>query len=75
MIVLLIIYLLVLISWLIWALILSYHLLKYKFPHDSAKIYLEVFWAVCLFVVVVSVIFAVKADWSTDQTLFKLFGA
>jgi len=69
----LIAYILIVILWFIWALILSYHLVKYHFPKDNSKIFLEIFWGVSLFILVVSVLFIVQADWSATPSVYKIF--
>jgi hypothetical protein len=61
----LLIYLVLLALWFFWSTILAYHLFKYRIPKDRSRFYFFVYCLVCGFILVVSFVFIVNADWTT----------
>jgi hypothetical protein len=61
----LLVYIVVLIIWLIWSLITTYHLVKYGFPYSKLLTILSCYWITVTFIVIVSILFIAKADWTT----------
>jgi hypothetical protein len=66
----LLIYVLFIIMWMVWSGVLVYHTLKYKFPDDESKIFLGLFLALSVVILIVSFIAISKADWLTIPKVF-----
>ena len=60
----LLLYVVICLVWLFWAGMLTYLLLKFKYPDKIAVPHLVIFWGINLIVLVVSIIFIAKADWA-----------
>lgn len=67
----LLIYIIVCLVWFFWAGILTYLVLRYRFPDRSGLVHLIIFWAVSLLILIVSAIFIAQADWVSVPEIFK----
>jgi glucan phosphoethanolaminetransferase (alkaline phosphatase superfamily) len=65
----LLVYIIFLIIWLIWSLISTYHLFKYRFPNSNVTSFLLSYWLASVFILVISVLFIARADWTTVPLL------
>jgi hypothetical protein len=57
--------------WLAWAGILTFHAIKYRFPNDKTNLFLLIFWGGSIFILILSIVFILKADWITVPAFFK----
>lgn len=67
----LLIYIIICLIWFVWAGILTYLILKYRYPDKIGLTMLLAFWAVSLVIFIVSAIFISRADWTTVPDFFK----
>jgi len=67
----LLLYILICLIWFFWAIILSYLILRYRYPDNMGPVHLVVFWGVSIFIFVISISFILKADWVTVPTIFR----
>lgn len=67
----LLIYIIICLGWLFWAAILTYLLLRYRYPDKQSAIVLIVFWAVSIVIILISAIFIARGDWVTVPSFFK----
>lgn len=67
----LLIYIMVCLIWLLWAGILSYLLLRYRYPDHMGPIHLVIFWLVSFLMFAVSISFIMGADWTTVPNILK----
>jgi hypothetical protein len=65
----LIIYIIFVIIWLIWSLISTYHLVKYRFPKTRVENYLLTYWLTAAFIILVSIIYISRANWTAVPLL------
>ena len=65
----------VLLFWLGWAGALTFLLLKYRLPDNAGIVHLAVFWGVSLFILFISLIFILRADWVTVPSFMQFLGA
>ena len=70
----LLIYVLFLITWLSWSAVITSVFLKYRYPDKFALKYLAAYWIVSLIILVVTLIFILRADWVTVPSFFKSMG-
>lgn len=67
----LLIYIVICILWLFWAGILTYLILRYRYPDRRGAVMLFLFWAASIAIFVISALFIAKADWVTVPDFFK----
>ncbi|GEM_PF-1200243 len=67
----LLIYIIICIIWAFWAGILTYLILRYRYPDKSGIAFLIVFWALSIAIFLISAIFISRADWVTVPSIFK----
>lgn len=67
----LLVYIITCLIWLFWAGILTYLVLRYRYPDKIGVTMLLVFWGVSIAILVISAIFLSRADWVTVPSLFK----
>ena len=67
----LLIYIIIFLVWLIWASIITYIILRYRYPDKIGVTALVVFLAISAVIILLSVIFIARADWVTVPELFK----
>lgn len=67
----LLIYVIAMLVWFAWSLGLTFLLIKHKLPDGYGRIHLIIYWALMGVIVLVSIIFIMRADWVTVPTLFK----
>lgn len=70
----LLIYIIICIIWFFWAGILTYLVLRYRFPDKSGITHLIIFWAVSAVILIVSIILISRADWVSVPEIFKSVG-
>ena len=70
----LVLYGIFLVIWLIWALIITYHFYKYRFPDKTVATYLITFWAFSGLILIISMISILQADWKATPDFFKIIG-
>jgi len=61
----LLIYIVICLIWFFWAGILTYLLLRYRYPDNMGRISLAIFWIVSVLIFIVSIGFILGADWVT----------
>lgn len=61
----LLLYVLVLFIWLFWAGMLTYLLIKFRYPDKIAFPHLIIFWTLNVIILIVSFVFITRADWTT----------
>lgn len=66
----LLIYIIVCLVWFFWAGILTYLLLRYRYPDRQSTIGLAVFWVFSVLVLIISAIFIAKGDWVSVPSFF-----
>jgi len=71
----LLIYVLILLVWFGWGSILSYVLLKYRYPDNIGLTVLIVFWGFSVLILLISIVFIAKGDWVSVPDVFKTLGA
>lgn len=71
----LLIYIVICLIWFFWAGILTYLLLRYRYPDNMGPIHLMIFWAVSIVIFVISIGFILSADWVTVPTFLQGTGA
>ncbi len=71
----LLLYIMLMIVWLSWSAVVTYVLLKYRYPDKIGLLRLGIYWAVCAVFLVVSLIAIMGADWVTVPDFFKSMGA
>jgi len=69
--ILLLIYIIVCLIWLFWAGILTYLVLRYRYPDKIGVTMLLIFWGVSIAILVISAIFLSRADWVTVPPFFN----
>lgn len=67
----LLIYIVICLIWFIWAGILSYLVLRFRYPDKAGILHLIIFGVVSALIFVVSAIFIARADWTTIPEFFK----
>lgn len=67
----LLIYVLFLLFWLFWAGVLTYLTVKYHFPGPRGVMGLGIFWIASAFILLVSFMYIMKADWVTVPDFFN----
>jgi len=67
----LLIYIIICLVWFFWAGILTYLILRYRFPDKSGMVHLIIFWAASAVILLVSIILISKADWAAVPEIFK----
>jgi putative copper export protein len=67
----LLIYIIICLIWFLWAGILTYLLLRYRYPDNMGPIHLVIFWIVSIIIFVISAIFISRGDWTTVPTFLK----
>lgn len=67
----LLIYIVICLIWFFWAGILTYLLLRYRYPDKLGPIILMIFWGFSIFIFIVSVSFIFSADWVTVPALLQ----
>ena len=67
----LLLYIIICLIWFFWSGILSYLLLRYRYPDNMGPIHLGTFWGVSIIIFAISIVFIMKADWTTVPTLLK----
>ena len=70
----LVVYGIFILIWLIWALIITYHLYKFRFPDKSANTYLISFWLFSGLILIVSAVAIVQADWKATPDIIRMLG-
>jgi len=73
--ILLLIYIIVCLIWLFWAGILTYLVLRYRYPDKIGVTMLLIFWGVSIAILVISAIFLSRADWVTVPPFFNSVAA
>jgi hypothetical protein len=61
----LLIYIIICLIWFFWAGILTYLLMRYKYPDKMGPIHLAIFWGVSILIFLISFIFIARGDWVT----------
>lgn len=67
----LLIYIIICLAWFVWAGILTYLILRYRFPDKLGVTTLIIFWSVSVAIFVISAIFIARGDWTTVPDFFK----
>jgi hypothetical protein len=67
----LLIYIIICIVWFFWAGILTYLILRYRYPDKTGITYLIIFWCFSAAIFLISIIFISRADWATLPQFFK----
>jgi hypothetical protein len=67
----LLIYIILCLAWFVWAGLLTFLTLKYKYPDKSGVGVLLVFWAVSITIFIVSAVFIARADWHSVPDIFS----
>ncbi len=70
----LLLYVLLMIVWFSWAGVLTYIILKYRYPDNIGLVRLGIFWAFSILFLIVSFVFIARADWVTVPEFFKSMG-
>ena len=70
----LLIYIIICLIWLFWAGILTYLILRYRFPDKSGIVHLIIFWGVSALILLISIIFISRGDWVSVPSIFKSVG-
>ena len=67
----LLIYIIIGIIWTFWAGILTYLILRYRYPDKSGIAFLIAFWVLSIVIFLISIVFISRADWVTVPSIFK----
>lgn len=67
----LLIYIVICLIWFFWAAILTYLLLRYRYPDNMGPIHLMIFWGFSIVIFIISVSFIVSADWVTVPAILQ----
>lgn len=70
----LLLYVLLMLVWLSWSGMITYILLKYRYPDNIGLARLAVYWIVSVTMIVISLVFIAGADWVTVPDFFKTIG-
>ena len=64
-----------LLFWASWAGALTFLLLKHRLPDNEGVVHLSIFWIASAVIIIISIIFIMRADWVTVPSFMQFLGA
>ena len=67
----LLIYIILCLAWFVWAGLLTYLTLRYRYPDKTGVTVLLVFWVVSILIFIISAVYIGRADWQSVPEIFS----